>query len=370
MSNDYDKIEKLEDDEITLKELILKIKTFYSEVFKNKFIILLISIPFILYFGYKSLKTKTTYTAKLTYMINQNEGGFSALGGLLSQFGIGGEQNPVNKTRIIELGKSEKIINKSLLTIVTIKGKKDYLANHIINNLDTLGLWQHVPFYKKWLSNKENKLVNFRFKNVNPDSLDELSATAIKSLYGYLAGGVGSKGGINTNGFDKESGILYTQTITSDPELSVILTNTIFDNLSEFYIDKTVEKQRFTYNVIKAKTDSLLYLLQGKESGYSSFQDKNIGSWNQTSALPSKRYSRDIQKLTLMYAESLKNLELADFALKNVLPFIQPIDRPFLPLQANSNSFVMSLIKGFFLGIFIGVAFVVARKLYFDAMNN
>ena len=42
----------LEEDEITLKELILKIKEFFQEVLKNWILAVLITVPFVLYFFY------------------------------------------------------------------------------------------------------------------------------------------------------------------------------------------------------------------------------------------------------------------------------------------------------------------------------
>ena len=368
MSQNIDDRQQIYDDEITLKELILKIKEFYAEIIKNKFLILLIALPFVLYMTYKSYGAKYSYNAKLTFMVNQSEGGVSGLGSLLGQFGFGNDKE-LNKTKITQLAKSRNIVEKALLSKVKINENEDILANHLITNLDTNGLWMRIPFYLKPFR-EESSYKEFRFKNINVDSFDLDELSILKSLYLTIVGGEDAPGGIVNNGFDKESGILNIVSNTSEAELSIELTNKIFDNLSEFYVDKTVEKQKATYDLVKAKSDSLLFLLQSKEAGYSSFEDKNLGIWNQTSALPGKRYSRDIQKLTLMYAESLKNLEFADFALKNTTPFIQPIDRPILPLKGNKASLLKSLITGFLLGIFIGITFVAGRKIYRDAMAD
>ena len=63
-----------------------------------------------------------------------------------------------------------------------------------------------------------------------------------------------------------------------------------------------------------------------------------------------------------MYGESIKNLEIADFSLKNKTPFIQIIDRPFAPLTPIFKSKLMAIIKGGFLGGFLGITFLLQEN--------
>ncbi|MGE5355514.1 MAG: hypothetical protein ACM3PT_04680 [Deltaproteobacteria bacterium] len=357
------------DDEITLKELIMKINEFIHELKKNWKIILLISAIFLSFMIFKSIQADSKYKATLTFMINQTEGGAMAgLGGLLGQFGIG-EKNELNKNKIMILNKSRKIVEKAIFEKVTINGKEDFLANHIIINLDTLGKWTNVPFYLKPFA-KENPLKAYRFTDGDTGKFTELDNSALKAVYNIIAGNPDHGGsGIMTNGFDKESGIMHISTVTNNPELSIAITNKVFDNLSMFYIEKTIEKQKNTYDVIKAKTDSIFALLQGKEAGAATIEDRNVGAWGSTTKLPVRRHTRDIQKLTLMYSESLKNLEIADFAVKNQMPFVQPIDRPIMPIKGEKTSLLKSVIIGLVLGFFIGAIFIFVRKIIIEAMT-
>jgi len=65
----------IEEDEITLKELILKIKEFFWEVVRNWKWVVLIVIPFVTFFMYKAVSTPVTYEAELTFMVNEDDGG-------------------------------------------------------------------------------------------------------------------------------------------------------------------------------------------------------------------------------------------------------------------------------------------------------
>ena len=72
----------------------------------------------------------------------------------------------------------------------------------------------------------------------------------------------------------------------------------------------------------------------------------------------------------LAYSEAIRNLEVADFAVKNSTPFIREIDRPFSPLYPQSPSKVKQILLGLFLGLFIGSAWLLGKKIILDAINS
>ncbi len=63
------------EEEITLKELILKVKELFLEVLKNWLVVVLVPLPFVLFFSYQVYKTPVTYTSELTFMMNDDAGG-------------------------------------------------------------------------------------------------------------------------------------------------------------------------------------------------------------------------------------------------------------------------------------------------------
>ena len=73
------------------------------------------------------------------------------------------------------------------------------------------------------------------------------------------------------------------------------------------------------------------------------------------------RLQREITALTAMYGEVLKNVEVADFSLKNKMPFIQVIDTPILPITPTQISLLRKLLNGLIAGGAIGSLFVVSR---------
>ncbi len=358
-----------EDDDITLKDVILRIKDYFRELLLNRKFLFVIAFLFAIYFGYKAFITKPAYTSTLTFMINKNDGGgIGSVGAILGRFGFGSKADG-NKDKIIQLNKSRRIIEKAVFKKVNIHNNEDYIANHIINYLDSLKKWSHVPWYKKPFS-KQGILTGFHFTSDNTVKFGDTANTALKKIYFILTGSKESGPGMMTNGYDEDSGILHISVTTHDPMLSIEITNSIFDNLSEFYIEKTVEKQKATYNIVKMKTDSILNLLKKKEIELADFEDRSHGLFSSKSKLKELRLKRDVQKLSLMYGESIKNLEIADFAVKNKTPFVQAIDRPLYPLEGEKRSTIKSFILGGILGLFLGMVFVILRKIYRDAMSQ
>ena len=359
----------VEEDEITLKDVILRTKDFINEAFRNWKLLFIIGLIFSFYFGYKAFVSKPVYDATLTFMVNKNDGGgIGSIGAILGRFGFG-DKTASNKDKIVQLNKSRRIIEKAIFEKVTINNNTDFIGNHIINNLDSLGLWAKTAWYKK-LYSKPNPLKDFHFDSDKIAEFGDTANNALKTVYEYIAGSKEGGSGIMSNGYNEDSGILHISVNSYDPQLSIELTNAIFDNLSKFYIEKTVEKQKATYDIVKMKTDSILNLLKKKEVELADFEDRSHGLFSSKSKLKELRLKRDVQKLSLMYGESIKNLEIADFAVKNKTPFVQAIDRPIAPLEGEKSSTIKSFIIGGILGLFLGLIFVILRKIYRDAMSQ
>lgn len=357
------------DDEITLKELILKIKEFYQEAMKHWFLILVSGTIIGLFMGYKAYKSKLEYNAQLTFMVNDDEGGgmMGSLGGLLGTFGLGGGGGgSYNLDKILELSKTRKIGEKVLFNKVNIDGNNDYLANHIINYKDTIGEWGAKPFYNFW--SPESKVKNFRFKADSIPAFSKIENSVLKSVHGIVVGGEKTPG-ILSSSYAEETGILRIKVNSGNEEISYHLCKLYYNELSKYYIDKTIEKQKFTFEIINAKNDSVQLALKNAQYALANFKDTNQNLFTKKDNLSEIRLAQEVQKLGIMYGETAKNLEIADFSLKNKTPFMQEIDAPLLPLKGTKSSTFRSLIMGGFLGAFLCIGFVFMRKIYRDTMD-
>lgn len=350
-----------QDDEITLKELIEKLLEFWRELWAKKWWIILITIPFLVYFGYKAKNSVTTYNAVLTYTLSDGSGGGGGLSGILGSFGLG-KGGKVNLDRIVELSKSRNIIQKVLFTKVvldTLGDTPDYIANHllVLYELD-----------KEW-TNENKDWTGFRF---NSDSIktfnhDELSA--LKKLHGKVVGGKDVKNPIFSNGFNEDTGILAMTSNTVDEELSITICNEVYRELKKYYELSSTKGGQNTFDFVEAKKDSILNLLKSKKYQLAKFEDSHRDLTDPTLLVQKSMIETEIQKLTLMYGEVTKNYEIADFSLETSTPDITIIDEPLPPLDPIGVSLLMELIKGGLLGGLISAGFFIARKIVLDAMN-
>lgn len=349
-------------EEITLKELIQIIKKLWAEVWLNRKLVIIVSILLGASLFIKTLIAPVTYTAELTFMVNEDEGGGSgALNSILGTFGFGGTTSEHNFEKILTLSKSRRIIGRSIFEKAKINGREDYLANHII------GIY---GLHEQW-EDSENGLKDFFFTSSDQQNFSVIENVVLKTIIGNIVGNV-DRGvdGLFLNSYNEDTGIMSLTVTSLSETLSIQLVKSIYKKLSVFYIDKTVERQQKAFDVTKTKVDSLNRLLNLKESEYLKYQD----SYRQLSL---KQYEsqkvkleRNLRVLTIAYGEALKNLEISDFGLKNATPFFQEIDSPISPLKPSFA--ILSLIKNLIIGSILGgifsVFWITVRKIYRDAM--
>ena len=347
----------VEDDEVTLKELILRVKEYFLEIRRRWLVVLLFCTLFSAFFLYKALKTKPEFEAQLTFMLDQGDkGGGGGLGMILGQFGLGGSGGGnTNLNTICQLAVSDRIMNTTLFTEGTIDGQKDVLANHIIRIYD---------FHKQWAKDTTG-LLNFVFKRNEFEAFSRVENNALKKIIELLRG----KQAIFSCGFAKESGILKMRMNSINEDFSIQFTRILFGHLSEFYVNNSTERERNTYNIIRAQKDSIYGVMKSKEIGAAQFQDYNRGLILQSEQMKSTMMKKDATVATSVYGEVLKNFAVADFALRNNTPFITPVDLPTSPIEPVKVSKLLSLISGFLLGLFVSSVLIIGRMIYLKAMK-
>ena len=349
-----------QEDELTLKDLVKHIKEYALEILRNWKILLLFIIPITAYMLYRAINTPITYTAALTFMVNENEGGMGggAAAGILGAIGLGSGEK-YNLDKILELSKSNRIIHQALLSDAVIDGKKDLYINHFIKIYN-------MP-NEEW--KKDTALRNgIYFRSTKVDSFSRKELRALKGVYAKLLGNESSMP-LYTTTSSKQTSIMKMNFNSQSEEFSAQFLKTLYDKLNVFYVSKSIEKQKYTYEVVVAKADSIKRLLYGRESAKANYTDTHRGLFMEAQQVPTQRLSRDVNMLSLMYAEAIKNAEVADFSLKNKVPFVQAIDVPLYPLPAEKTGKIKAAIIGIAIGLLIGILFIVFRRIFRNSMQ-
>lgn len=339
------------EESVSFREYVLKARSYLGEVFRYWYVPAFFAVLGIAYQVYKYSIYVPVYSAKITFSVDEDEvGSSSGLTGMLSQFGLGSVRPArYNFDKILELSRSRRVVQKSLFTKITLDGKEDYIANHLIRiyGFDERGYFTHdsLPAF----SRDENEMLIslYYFVVGHPDTPEKALLSA---------------------DYNEDSNILSLSATTRNETLSLGLAHQTFQSLSDYYINKAIEKSLKTYKIVSTKRDSVLGELRSKEYQFANFKDRNRSLLMRTDQVSEMRLQRDVAALSAMYAEVLKNTEVADFSLRNKTPFIQVIDAPIPPIEPSQLSLIRKILKGFILGSLLGAAIIVGRKAWNELM--
>ena len=339
---------------MSTKEIFELIKKYLSIVWDKKLWVILCTLFFAVASGLRSYYQSDTYSAELTFMINEDEGnGSGGIAAILGQFGFGGSSSKHNFEKILEISRSNKILDQVVLDSAIIDGVSDLIGNHII---------EIYEYHERW--KKDTLLNNFKFtQNLKP-SLKLNSA--LKKITDALRGSKSEPGlkSLLSISYDDESTVISILGKTKNPELSIALSKSWYDKILRFYILKSTERQQKTLDQLVEKGDSIYGLLLQSEYEVAKESDR-MGLIKAKDNLPSAQRFRELNVYSAMYAEVLKNRETADFLLKNQMPFFQRIDIPILPIDKDKKiGWIIWIIIGGIMGLFLSSMLIILFSIF------
>lgn len=346
--------------EITLKEIFLKIHEYFFEVLRNWWLIGLFVLPFLAFFLFKTFSHTPLYKADVRFVMEgQSGGGLSALGGLLGSFGINRGGGSTNPYKIIEVAKSKRIIGEVLFTESADNG--EFLSNNIIDLYELSEEWAE--------SSPEMKGLKFSEKDINAFAKNERKA--FLSLFVKTIGKEDDREeALLKINFNEETGIFSIKGATVNEAMTLDLVNNLYDRTKVYFQEQVEEEQVKSRNILKEKADSIKTLLESKLFAKARFQDSSKGLVSRESEITIDKFNAEIQSLSLAWAEIQKTLEIADYELQNTKPLFSIIDQPYSPLKPTEESLIINIILAILMGGATGFIFVVLRKFYRDIMND
>lgn len=348
-------------DEITLKELLLKAKEWFAYLIsKWKTIVLSAFIGAVLGVSY-SLYKKPIYTAALTYALEEDKSSGGGLGSLASSFGFdiggaGGNSGAFSGANLMELFKSRAMVEQTLLAPVTQNNKTTSLAEMYIQD-------------KKWRDKWDNKS-NLKYIQFKPD-IQRANFTRVQdSIFGEIFSEL-SKNSLTVTQKDKKVAIgTITMKGTNEyfaQQFTLALTNTV----TNFYIETKSKRAKENMYILVRQTDSIRNELNSAITGVAVAED-NIFGLNpalNVKRVPSARRQVDLQANSAIFSELIKQTELAKVTLRKETPLIQVIDQPILPLPIERFGKAKGIIFGGFLSGFLIIGFLIIRKVLKGIMN-
>ncbi len=356
-------------EDISIKEFFIKTSDYLSYLLGSwKFITLSGILTALVLMGLNFNKP-SLYEAKLSFMLNEEEGSpLGSIGNILGQFGLGSGGSESNLDKIIELSRARIITQNALFDIKPIAGQEDFLANHMINSMQKENNWDNDGILSFLSMDDEYNLDGFKFSHDSFPSFSLLENKALKKLHKHLMGKE-LEGGAFQSHYSELSGIMNFSLTTTSAELSVKTVNNLYSKLSEYYLGKNSEKQLKDFKIIKSKYDSIQSLLDKTMYGIAQFEDKNQGLIKKQDSYRLKKMKAEEMKLGSMLAEAEKQYQIAQISLDSKSDYIQLIDQPLLPLRpANKGKLYYFLLGGLLGGIF-SISYLMIKKIYSDVMS-
>lgn len=351
------KTDKIEPDEISVRELISKLKFAIKYIKSKRVILIWFSILGAIIGITYSFVSAPEYKAVSTFVLEENGhsgglglGQYSSLASLAGiDIGGGSEKGLFQGDNILELYKSRLMIEKTLLTTVQIGDKKQLLIDRYIQSNKT---------WFPWKKRDDIDTMNF---NGNPKSFSRKKDSIVRDIVKYF-----NKNILTVTKPDKKLSIINVEIKFKDEIFAQLFNQTLVQTVNNFYVQTQTMKTFQSVQVLQHQADSVRNILNNSLGKVAASTDANPNPNPTLHSLqvPYQKKQIDVQANGAIYSEIVKNLELSKISLRQETPLIQLIDEPIIPLEVEKTGKILGLLMGVISGYFLGLLFIIGGKVY------
>jgi uncharacterized protein involved in exopolysaccharide biosynthesis len=329
------------DDEITLKDIILKIQEWWAIVWPQRTIIIALSLTIgLLAALYTKFIAKPTYTASYQLFFQEESGGLSNAMRLASSFGLGGMSGgSVTSSTTVQEYLTSRINIANAMTAELENGR-------LIDRYYAYSMGEDEEFTQEFTANF----------GVNQRYTDSVLTHVAQKL----------KKNVLSVSFDKKSLILGLSVVTNYERFTYDLANQIVENTEAQFKNWKKEKGLDAVNAFQKKVDSLELAIDATLRRLGEYQDHNNSLISAVDKMEQLRLTIDMEALKVAYGEYIKGLEMSKAELINLEGPFKYFDTPVFPLQKDKGSAAKAGIFGSVIAAFLLVALFIGR---FEAKN-
>jgi len=323
------------DDEITLKDIILKIQEWWSIVWphRNRIIAFSLAIGLAAALFTKFLK-HPVYTARYQLFFQEESGGLSGAMRLASSFGFG-------------LGGGTASSSATVQEFIVSRGN---VAAAMTQELENGRLIDR--YYSAAFSEDEEFAAEFQSSfGVNQRYTDSV-LTQIHLTF---------REGVLGLGFDEETGVLSFSVSTYNEQFTYDLATLLVQNTEDQFKEWKKEKGLQAVNSFQSKVDSLELALDVTLRKLGEYEDQNNSLISAVDKMERMRLTIDMEALKVAYGEYIKGLEMSKVELTTIEPPFKYFDAPIFPLEKNKGSAAKAGIFGSVITGFLLVLFFIGR---------
>ena len=328
------------DDEITLADIWLKLRQGTALLWRKKWWLLIV-VMLSASVGYFKVKlAKPTYSATLTFSLEQGSGKGSNIAGLAAQFGFslgGSGGGTFEGDNLLEIMKSRRLIQEVLMSPIWVSGDSVLLVNQYVrSDAEMMANWEAKGLYpvdrSACCSNGQDSAIGY----IHADLLEE-SMSVYKE--------------------DDQNIVSLTQN-SHNPEFSANFVELLSEKAIEFYLDSKTANNRANLDKLQKRVDSVTVELEAAMLRAGKANDADQYTVQSVARVSSLEKQMKVTMLTTLYGELVKNLELSKTLAAREEPLITVIDRPHYPLRVRESAAISTLLFG------LGGGFLYALGLF------
>jgi len=324
-----------ESDEISLKDIILKIQEWWSIVWPQRMKIILPALAIGLMAAmYTKFISKPTYTASYQLFFEEDGGSMSSAMRLASSFGLSmGGSGATSSITVQEYLTSRDNISKAMITA----SDQGIMAERYY----AYALYEDQEFNEVFYA-------NFGKNQRYTDSI--LSEITLELNEGYISATL-----------DEESGTVNFAVNGYDEAFVYDLSKALISNTEDAFLDWKKKKGQSAVEAFQGKVDSLEIALDATLRRLGEYQDQNNSLISAVDKMEQMRLTIDMEALKVAYGEYIKGLEMSKADLMNLEPPFKYFDEPTYPLYKEEGSAVKAGIFGSVITGFLLVLFLIGR---------
>ena len=324
------------DDEITLKDIILKIQEWFSILRLHRARIIALSLIIGLMAAlYTKFIKKPTYTASYQLFFQEESGGFRGAMRLASSIGLGAVGESASSSATVQ----EYLTSRSNIAHALTE---ELESGRLIDRYFADAIEKNEKFAQEFTS-------KFGANQRYTDSV--LTQVAL-----------GLNEGVLDASFDEESGVLRFSVVTYEESFTYDLATQLVENTEAQFKEWKKEKGLDAVKAFQKKVDSLEFTLDITLRRLGEFQDQNNSLISAVDKMEQMRLTIDMEALKVAYSEYIKGLEMSKAELMNLEGPFKYFDAPIFPLQKDKGSAGKAGIFGTVITGFLLVLFFIGRE--------
>lgn len=290
---------------------------------------------------------KITYKSRLTFALDEGEGGgISGALSIAAQFGlsIGSGKDIFAGDNIIEIMKSRRMIEKTLLSVDTFQNKP----------------YTFIEYYLTENKKPDSKPITIHF----PAGQSRSSFTHEQDSLLYECYNSFVKSYIIAEKPDRKYNIYEVNVINPNEKFAKDFTDSLVAATNNFYTEICTKKAKQTLDILEQRVADMKGKVNSSIGTRADIQDVNLNPAFSSAQVPILKEQANIQVYSGAYAEMFKNLEVARYQYLKQIPLMQIIDAANYPMQKIKMGKLKAAIIFSFIAVFLTFLIIWLNALF------